>query len=96
MVLDRFDLIVVGCGPAGSTAARIAADRGLSVMIVDRRRSVGMPPRCAGYVPKWLRERTGFDNGAILQEVKGIRLVSPEGSEEIDAPGFVLDRARFD
>ena len=96
MVLDRYDLIVVGCGPAGSTAARIAADRGVSVMIVDRRRSVGMPPRCAGYVPKWLRERTGFDDGAVLQEVKGIRLVSPEGSEEIDAPGFVLDRARFD
>jgi len=87
---------VVGCGPAGSTAARIAADRGLSVMIVDRRRSVGVPPRCAGYVPKWLRDRTGFDDGAILQEVHGIRLVSRDGSQEVDAPGYVLDRARFD
>lgn len=32
----RFDVIVVGAGPAGSTAARECAARGLSVLLLDR------------------------------------------------------------
>ena len=75
----------------------MAAERGLSVMIVDRRRSVGMPPRCAGYVPGWLRERTTFDDGAVLQTVEGIRLIGPGGQlREVRASGYILDRTRFD
>ena len=66
-------------------------------MIVDRRRSVGVPPRCAGYVPRWLRRRVAFDDAAVLQTVEGIRLISPEGrTREVRAPGYILDRARFD
>lgn len=66
-------------------------------MIVDRRRSVGLPARCAGYVPCWLQSRTGFDKSAILQTVNGIRLVAAGGGiREIRAPGYILDRTRFD
>jgi flavin-dependent dehydrogenase len=32
----RFDVLVVGAGPAGSTAARECADRGLSTALLDR------------------------------------------------------------
>ena len=75
----------------------MAAERGFSVMIVDRRRSVGMPARCAGYVPDWLRERTGFDDSAVLQHVDGIRLKEPgTGWKEVKSPGYVLDRMRLD
>lgn len=86
---------MVGCGPAGATAARVAAERGLSVMIVDRRRSVGAPPRCAGYVPSWLRDRAEFDDSAILQAVDGLRVVG-SSAREVVSPGFILDRTRFD
>jgi digeranylgeranylglycerophospholipid reductase len=90
-------LIVVGCGPAGATAARVAADRGLSVMIIDRRRSVGTPPRCAGYVPAWVRTRTDVDDSAIIQLVNGFRVIDRQGRmREIVAPGCILDRTRFD
>lgn len=95
--MDRFDIIVVGCGPAGASAARAAALQGKEVMIVDRRRSVGVPARCAGYVPGWLRGLTGFDDGAVLQQAEGIRLIAPDGRRrEVAAPGYILDRARFD
>ncbi len=58
---------------------------------------MGMPPRCAGYVPGWLRDRTGFEDSAILQTVEGIRLMGPGGRlHEVKAPGYVLDRTRFD
>ena len=66
-------------------------------MIVDRRHSVGSPARCAGYVPNWLQPRAGFDASAVLQSVKGIRLVtSGRPVCEIRAPGLILDRTRFD
>ncbi|HCH09375.1 MAG TPA: FAD-dependent oxidoreductase, partial [Dehalococcoidia bacterium] len=32
----RFDVIVVGAGPAGSTTARGCAERGLSVLLLDK------------------------------------------------------------
>lgn len=33
---EEWDVVVVGAGPAGSTAARLVAARGLSVLLVDR------------------------------------------------------------
>lgn len=90
-------MIVVGCGPAGATVARVAAERGLSVIIIDRRRSVGMPPRCAGYVPAWVRTHTACDESALLQQVSGFRVLDADGRmREIPAPGYILDRTRFD
>ncbi|HAM26156.1 MAG TPA: hypothetical protein DCP11_05450, partial [Microbacteriaceae bacterium] len=33
-----WDVVVVGAGPAGSTAARVAAEGGASVLLIDRAR----------------------------------------------------------
>lgn len=75
----------------------MAAERGLSVMMIDRRRSVGMPPRCAGYVPFWLKARTRFDESAVLQPVEGVRFVGMDGAvRKVKSEGFILDRTRFD
>jgi geranylgeranyl reductase family protein len=35
---ERWDVVVVGAGPAGSSAARVAAERGSSVLLVDASR----------------------------------------------------------
>ncbi len=42
-----YDVIVVGAGPAGSTAARVAAERGLDVLLVEKRQEIGSLVRCA-------------------------------------------------
>ena len=42
-----FDLVVVGAGPAGSTAARIAAGMGLKVLILEKEKFPRYKP-CGG------------------------------------------------
>ena len=40
---NQYDIIVVGAGPAGSMAARFAAEQGVSVMMLEKDRDVGYP-----------------------------------------------------
>ena len=44
---SSYDVVVVGAGPAGSVAARRAAEAGLSVLLVEKRQEIGAPVRCA-------------------------------------------------
>lgn len=51
-----YDLLIIGAGPAGSTAAKLAADRGYHVLLVDKARF----PRhktCASWVNRLAFER---------------------------------------
>lgn len=45
-----WDALVVGVGPAGSTAAFVLASRGLRVLVLDRR-GFPRPKLCGGSVP---------------------------------------------
>lgn len=47
MLRQAYDVIVIGAGPAGSVAARLAAQRGLSVLLIEKRQEIGAPVRCA-------------------------------------------------
>ena len=42
----RYDVVVVGSGPAGSVTARFAAENGAKVLILERRAEVGVPVLC--------------------------------------------------
>lgn len=48
MKRKAYDVIVVGCGPAGAVAGMHIASAGLSTLIVDRRRDIGLPLHHAG------------------------------------------------
>ena len=43
MAKKDYDVIVVGCGPGGATAANFAALNGMKVLVVEQKREVGLP-----------------------------------------------------
>ncbi len=47
MTVMNCDVLVVGAGPAGASAARACATAGLETIIIDKRSEVGYPVHCA-------------------------------------------------
>jgi hypothetical protein len=62
---DCYDVLVVGAGPAGSVAAKTAADRGLNVLLIEKKQEIGEPVRCA--------EGMTDGQGVFRQAVKELR-----------------------
>ena len=70
---DRFDVLVVGAGPAGSTAARECAALGLSTAILDRARFPRDKP-CGGGVTARAAALLPFDLSVVVErEVRQVR-----------------------
>jgi len=104
-----YDVIVVGAGPAGSSAARAAAERGLEVLLVERELEIGVPDKCGEFVPslKEMRRLTPhakdleryFDppRDLIVNRTRYVRFVFPNDREIIvEFEGVVVERKLFD
>jgi NAD(P) transhydrogenase len=76
MVSDvTYDLVVVGSGPAGDSAAQLAASAGYRVAIVERLRAPGGVVVANGGVPtKTLRETAMYLTGCMDRDVYGLGL----------------------
>ena len=95
--MTNYDVLVIGAGPAGSTAAKAASEEGLKVLMIERKANVGLPVHCAGYIPRLLPRKADFDANAIIQKIDFMRTYLPDGGTiETRSPGFILERSLFD
>lgn len=97
-----YDLVVVGAGPGGSMAAKVAAEIGLSVLLIEKRQEIGSPVRCAEGVPH--DPFISFiepDRHWIAAEVDKAEITVIAGEERITTIGsgglgYILERRVFD
>jgi geranylgeranyl reductase len=95
--MKTYDLVVVGGGPAGATAAHTAATAGLDVLLLDRG---GRIKPCGGAVPPQLMKDFDVPDSVLVNKVDTARVISPTG-RAVDIPvgdGYVgmVDREHFD
>lgn len=96
-VLRTCDVLVIGAGPAGSSAAGSAAEAGAKVILLEARERVGIPVRCAEYVPAQVFQGRALPREVISQPVDRMRTHMPDG-EVLETPGkgFLIHRDLFD
>jgi len=94
----KFEVVVVGGGPAGALAGCAAAAAGAKTLVLER-----APNRircCAGLVSPQTASRLKIPPQLVLREIRAVRVFSPEGRVaelRSDKPkGLVLDRPELD
>ncbi|HEY2674201.1 MAG TPA: geranylgeranyl reductase family protein [Rugosimonospora sp.] len=101
-LMDRYDVVIVGAGPAGSSAALAARRRGASVLLLDRAafpRDKACGDGIASHTLDALRDLgvTGVQEG--YAPVPALHLVGPAGGavvRRLARPNYTIPRTVFD
>lgn len=107
--MDGYDVVVVGAGPAGSSAARAAALGGARTLLVDQREEIGVPVQCGEFLPapeelvdllgcpEVIAEAFRIPAAAVLRETRAMACVAPTGRRYVfPLHGCSVSRSRFD
>lgn len=95
-----YDVVVVGAGPAGLTAATCISERGWHVAVLEEHPQIGSPVNCSGVIGIEAFERFRLPTELVRHTLSSLEFVSPRGLRwEFDTPNalaHVVVRGEFD
>jgi digeranylgeranylglycerophospholipid reductase len=103
--MEHFDVIVVGAGPAGSTAAKAAAEQGARTILLEEHAEIGIPEHCMGIVAApadtpLMRLVYAMGERVLYRKLVGRRIFPPNGmvvdKEFAGVDVVALERQIFD
>ena len=98
---EKYDLIIIGGGPAGCAAAAIAAKNGLRTLLLEKDRDFGHPVRCAGALAdiEEIKDFIPLNHKWVTNSGSVIRLGMPDGTmltADLNQTWALIDRKVFD
>lgn len=100
----KYDVVIVGSGPAGSVTARFAAEKGAQVIVLERRAEIGVPVLCGEGISRKIDDWNIIEGSRwIAGKMDGARIYSPdktcvtvEAKQAGNETGYVVYRDIFD
>lgn len=98
----KYDVVVVGAGPVGSTAARYAAMNGAKVLLVEEHSSIGSPVGCTGLLSTRAVKECELkpSDEFVFNSVRGAFVHAPDGQclpiDGKQTKAYVVSRKNFD
>jgi digeranylgeranylglycerophospholipid reductase len=95
------DVLVVGGGPAGCSAARAAAKQGAKTILIEEHKEIGVPVQCAEGIGKYLIPFLPFKipKEQLIWEIKGMTFWADDILIERNGgiwSGYTINRAEWD
>jgi digeranylgeranylglycerophospholipid reductase len=107
--VEQYEVVVVGAGPAGSSAARAAAAGGARTLLLDHRTELGHPVQCGEFLPspeeladlfeapELIRSAFEIPSTTVLRTTRTMACVSPFGHRfRFPLEGMTVSRRAFD
>ena len=97
--MDIFDVLIIGAGPGGSKAAIECLNKGLSVLIVEKKKTPGLPVHCGECISEFAFSNTSVKppENTISNRVKGVRVTFPGNHKTfLGDRGVVLNKDIFE
>jgi geranylgeranyl reductase family protein len=103
-----YDVIIIGCGPAGASASAAASGTGARVLVIEKRKEIGVPIQCGEFMPtsRELKDllpslqhvdNVEYPSRIVENRTKYIRIISPGGDEyTFELESDIIDREKFD
>ena len=96
--MNNFDVIIIGAGPAGSTAAYTLAKSGISCAVIEQKKKPGEPVCCGEAISEASLKTAGILHGSYVdKKITGFRIFFPNNRHFfVNSPGYIINRDKFD